>query len=227
MNKGTRNVITVLFVALVTFMIILQQLDIKMITFDIFNYYYAIAAFICFGFLKVFWKLPRKQQDIILCVMPIVYLLTFDILIIVLTGFMGLTAVNRYERTRFVKITRVAYLVIIAFAMFNVAILPATFYGFQEDQLRVYRQYPADDGEYMVEILDYKTASNGPDSTYTIRFFKKDTPLTKRFIAEVERNRIRELEIEWIDNENIEINEVIYSFEKDEITSSEKVSNND
>lgn len=227
MKRNLKIGISAVFGLLVLFMIFLQQFDTQMVTFDIFNYYYVLAALICFGFLRVFWTLTTKHQNIILCVMPVIYLLTFDVLLIVLMGFMGLTAVNRYERTSFVKVSRLVYSFVIFYAMVNVALSPAIFYGFQEDQLRVYKQYPAENSKYMVEILDYKTASNGPDSTYVIRFYEKNLPLTKHMIAEVDRSHIRDLEIMWLDSLQIEINDVIYSFQDNEVISDEKISNNE
>ncbi|MBN2795689.1 MAG: hypothetical protein JXR88_09800 [Clostridia bacterium] len=227
MKKILEIGMSAVFGILVLFMIFMQQFDTQMLNFDIFNYYYVIAALICFGFLRVFWSLSTKQQNIILCVMPVIYLLTFDVLLIVLMGFMGLTAVNRYERTSFVKVSKVVYYFVIVYAMVNVALSPAIFYGFQEDQLRLYKQYPAEDSKYMVEILDYKTASNGPDSTYVIRFYEKNLPLTKHMLSEVDRSHIRDLEIKWLNSEQIEINDVIYSFSNDEITSQDVISNNE
>lgn len=218
MKKSTKLMISIMYFIMLLIMIIMHQRDMEMLTFDIFGYVYTFSALLSFAFLQVFRQLPTKEQNILLVMMPLLYLLCFDVLVIVLIGFMGLTAVSRYERTIFVKVTRVIYLLLIAYAMLNVWVLPATFYGFQEEQFRVYRQYDSQEGTYIAEVLDYKTASNGPDSTYTIRFYDKETPVTKRYIFEVERSKIRTLEIEWLNDSQLKANDIIYTVTDDGVT---------
>lgn len=212
MKKFLGRSITVLFLLHCIILIVMRLLRLQLISFIAQDYWILTSAVLCILFFKVFRRSNETFQNVFVILTPLLYLISLQIQLIILSAFFAFSVYDRYERTKLNIFLKKAYPVIFVIALANVVFLPTALASVQESWTDSHHISYSSDNTYMIQIRNFDRSQYGHPEHFKVILSEK---VFKIFHRELLRENLRypkSLQVTWLDDKQVQVNHIVYSF---------------